>query len=71
VYPIRCTSGAGVPTRGTSHWGHPLRVERGGVRCSDSKAHDYLGGDAGGGACEQDSWGYNAARARCSETVSQ
>jgi hypothetical protein len=20
--------GAGVPTRGTSHWGHPLRVER-------------------------------------------
>ena len=22
------TSGAGVPTRGTSHWGHPPRVER-------------------------------------------
>jgi hypothetical protein len=28
MYPTRCTSGAGVPTRGTSHWGHPLRVER-------------------------------------------
>jgi hypothetical protein len=28
VYPIRCTSGAGVPTRGTSYWGHPSRVER-------------------------------------------
>jgi hypothetical protein len=26
--PAACTSGAGVPTRGTSHWGHPLRVER-------------------------------------------
>jgi hypothetical protein len=23
-----CTSGASVPTRGTSHWGYPLRVER-------------------------------------------
>jgi hypothetical protein len=26
--PSACTSGAGVPTRGTCHWGHPLRVER-------------------------------------------
>jgi hypothetical protein len=28
VRPIRCTPGAGVPTRGTSYWGHPPRVER-------------------------------------------
>jgi hypothetical protein len=27
-YPSRCTSGAGVPTRGISYWGHPPRVER-------------------------------------------
>jgi hypothetical protein len=26
--PSACTSGAGVPTRGTSPWGPPLRVER-------------------------------------------
>jgi hypothetical protein len=28
VYPSHCTSGAGVPTRGTSYWGHPPRVKR-------------------------------------------
>jgi hypothetical protein len=28
VRPICCTSGAGVPTQGTSYWGHPPRVER-------------------------------------------
>jgi hypothetical protein len=26
--PSACAFGAGVPTRGTSHWGHPLQVER-------------------------------------------
>jgi hypothetical protein len=36
VSPICCTSGAGVPTRGTSYWGHPPRVAERKMTCSQS-----------------------------------
>ena len=45
--PSACTSGAGVPTRGTCHWRHPLRVERTSWPDASSfwplmKIHSYL-----------------------------
>jgi hypothetical protein len=54
VYPVSCLHlpGAGVPTQGTSHWGHPLG-ESNGEATSGFEGCDSLQG----GSCSRWEWG--------------